>query len=89
MADDPNQPVILTTANSVGVAALIAAALEDRGVEVTTTGELTSGFRAEAPGVVRILVRQADLERAQEVWREIEAEFIHDDDEDDDKEADD
>ena len=83
MADDPNQPVVLTTAPIEAQAALIVAALRDRGVEAQATGGLTTGFRAEAPGVTRILVRQADLERARQVWREIKADFTGGDTESD------
>lgn len=75
MADDPNQPVVLTTVTTEAQAQLIVAALEERGVESETTGGFTAGFRAEAPGVVRVLVRQADLGRAQAAWREIEGDF--------------
>ncbi len=67
MADDPNRPVVLTTVPSEMRAAIIVAALSERGIEAQTVGELTSGFRAEAPGDVKILVRQVDLERAQAV----------------------
>jgi type III secretory pathway lipoprotein EscJ len=73
MADDPNQPVILTTRRTEAQAALIVAALRDRGVEAQATGGFTSSFRAEAPGDVRILVRRSDLERAREALRAIEA----------------
>jgi hypothetical protein len=73
MADDPNQPVILTTRRTETEAALIVAALKDRGVEAQATGGFTSGFRAEAPGDVRILVRRSDLEQARAALREIEA----------------
>ena len=75
MSDDPNRPVVLTTAPSEPQAALIVAALDERGVKAQTIGELTSGFRAEAPGDVRIVVRQADLERAQDALRAIEREL--------------
>ncbi len=73
MADDPNRPVILTTRRTETQAALIVAALKDRGVEAQATGGFTSSFRAEAPGDVRILVRQSDLEKARAALREIEA----------------
>jgi hypothetical protein len=73
MADDPNEPVVLTTRPSESLAALIVAALKDHGVEAQATGGFTSGFRTEVPGEVRVLVRQADLGRAQQALREIEA----------------
>ena len=75
MSDDPNRPVVLTTAPSEPQAALIVAALDKRGVKAQTTGELTSGFRVAAPGGVRVIVRQADLDRAQDALRAIEAQL--------------
>lgn len=78
MADDPNQLAVLTTVPTETHAALIIAALDERGVQAQTTGELTSAFRAEAPGGVRIVVRQADLERAREALRDIEARLTDD-----------
>jgi hypothetical protein len=47
-------------------AALIIAALKGQGIDAAAEGALTSAFRAEAPGGVRILVRQGDLDRAKE-----------------------
>lgn len=72
MADDPNRPVILTTRRTEPEAALVVGALKGRGVQAQATGGLTSVFRAEAPGEVRVLVRECDLKRAREVLREIE-----------------
>ncbi len=66
MADDPNQPVVLMWAPTETEAAIIVAALANHGVLAHATGALTSGFRAEAPGGVQILVRQDDLERARD-----------------------
>lgn len=74
MTDDPNQPVVLTTRPTEAQAALVAAALKERGIEARTTGEYTSGLLAAATGEVRILVRQSDLERARAVLRTIESE---------------
>jgi hypothetical protein len=73
VADDPNRPVILTTVPTEQEAALLAAALEGRGIKTQRTGDLTSGLRAEAPGEVRILVRQRDLAEAQAALRAIES----------------
>jgi hypothetical protein len=67
MAEDPNRPVVLTTVPTEVQAALIVAALCEQGIEAQTIGELTSAFRAEVPGGVSILVRQADLNRARVV----------------------
>ncbi|MHC5002688.1 MAG: putative signal transducing protein [Planctomycetota bacterium] len=71
MPEDPDQPVTLTTAGSEGEAAIIVAALEDSGFKAQMSGQLTSGFRAEAPGEVRVLVRRADLESAREALRQL------------------
>jgi hypothetical protein len=48
-------------------AAMIAGVLADHGIAVTTSGGYTSGFRAEAPGHVRVLVAQDDLAEACEL----------------------
>ncbi len=74
MSDDPNRVVVLTAAPTEAQGAMIVAALEAQGVQAQTTGALTSGFRAEAPGVVQVIVRYADLEQAQSVLRAIEKE---------------
>ena len=67
MPADPDRPVVLSSVPSEAQAVMIVAALEDRGIQARTQGELTSGFRAEAPGQVQVLVRLSDLERAREV----------------------
>ncbi len=72
MADDPLRPIVLTTAGTEGEAAAILAALGGRGIQARSIGALTSGFRAEAPGGVKVLVRQADYEQARAILREIE-----------------
>ena len=70
MADDPQQPVVVATARTEIEAAVIAAALDEAGIVAEVVGGLTSVYRAEAPGEVRILVHRTDLERAREVLRE-------------------
>lgn len=47
-------------------AAMIVSNLAAHGVDATTFGEFTAGFRAEAPGEVKVLVRRSDLQRARE-----------------------
>lgn len=66
---DPNAAVVLTQVSTEAEAAMIAAMLQGQGIDTQTSGELTSGFRAEAPGGVKILVRQSDLDRAREAMR--------------------
>ncbi len=74
MSDDPNRVVVLTAAPTEAQGAMIVAALEAQGVQAQTTGALTSGFRAEAPGGVQVIVRYADLEQAHSVLQAIEKE---------------
>jgi len=42
-------------------AVLMVQALEARGIQAYADGALTSGFRAEAPGEVKVIVRQSNL----------------------------
>lgn len=64
---DPNQPVMAAGAANEMIASLIIAKLAANDIEAHAEGALTSGFRAEVPGGVRVMVRQSDLERAQEI----------------------
>ena len=64
MTADPNSPQVLTTVANEVEAAAILTALGDYGVHALTTGSYTSGFRAEAPGAIQVIVRSSDLERA-------------------------
>ena len=48
-------------------ATLLADELKNQGIPAEASGTLTAGFRAEAPGAVKVLVRKADLARAQQV----------------------
>jgi len=72
MSTDPNATVVLTTVPLEAEAALLVAALADQGIEAMHVGELTTGFRAEAPGDVQILVRARDVDRAREILSDFE-----------------
>ena len=64
-------PVVLTERTTEWQATMLANALEAQGIVAKTTGGLTAGFRAEAPGMVQVLVRTQDLQRAKkflEAW---------------------
>ena len=74
MPDDPNRPVVLTSVPSEAQAVIIVAALDERGIQARTQGALTSAFRAEVPGEVQVLVRQADLDRARAIIEAIDTE---------------
>lgn len=68
---DPKDPVALTTCTSEFEAETIVAALDERDIHAQAAGSLTAGFRAEAPGVVTVLVRREDLDRARETLAQI------------------
>ena len=51
-------------------ATLLADVLRDQGVDAEVSGALTSEFRAEAPGLVRVIVPDTQVERAREVLAE-------------------
>jgi hypothetical protein len=67
-------PAVLTTAPDEARAAILVAALNAHGLEARAVGGLTSGFRAEVPGGVRVLVHQGDLAAAREVLAALESE---------------
>lgn len=52
-------------------ASMIATGLNERGIEARVVGGATAGFRAEAPGMVKVLVHADDLAEAQCVIKEI------------------
>jgi len=73
MAATSDNPVPLTSVPTESEAIMIVGALEAEGMQATTIGGLTSGYRAEAPGMVHVLVHPANLARAREILAEIEA----------------
>jgi len=56
-------------------ASVLVSVLQEEGIRAVATGGYTAGFRAEAPGVVRVLTFEADAERARDIISEIEAEI--------------
>ena len=68
MTTDPNRPELLTAVPNDIEAAAIVNALADRGIQATVTGSYTSGFRAQAPGWVSIVVRRMDLDLARKAF---------------------
>ncbi len=61
---------VLVSVPTESEAAVIVAALDERGIEATATGGFTSGFKAEAPGMVKVLVKSDDLETARQALAE-------------------
>lgn len=64
MAAQHDRLVTLTTAADELEGELIVALLNEHGIKATSTGGLTAQFRAEAPGVVEVLVMQDQLAAA-------------------------
>jgi hypothetical protein len=54
-------------------AAEIVNALADHGIKATAVGGFTSGFKADAPGDVQVLVRVGDFEEAKLALSEIQS----------------
>jgi hypothetical protein len=72
MSDDPNSPCeLLSVANEIEAGDLVTA-LAAYNIEASTVGGFTSGFKAEAPGTVQILVRRSDLGCAVSALAEIQ-----------------
>ncbi|MGE0757173.1 MAG: DUF2007 domain-containing protein [Pirellulaceae bacterium] len=69
-SSDPFSPQVLTVVPDEIQAAAIVALLESHGIKAQATGGFTAGFRAEAPGGVQVVVRQADLVSAREILDE-------------------
>lgn len=70
MADDPDSPVPVATAENEIEAGIIVSVLESEGIQARMVGELTSGFRTEAPTPVTILVRRKELKQAEAILEE-------------------
>ena len=58
---------VLTQVPNEIEATLIANELESEGIMSVLTGVNTASFQAEAPGMVSVMVRHADLERARQI----------------------
>ena len=74
MTSDPNNPeVLLSVANEIEAGAIVTA-LAECGIEAFAAGGYTSGFKAEAPGSIALLVKRAELDRAKRVLVELQEE---------------
>jgi hypothetical protein len=67
---ESDNPIVLTSLPSEPPAALLVGRLRNEGIRAEMSGMLTSGFRADAPGSVQILIRPEDAERARELLAE-------------------
>jgi hypothetical protein len=69
---DPNDLVVLRRVPDELSALLLVGDLESQGIPATVIGGLTAQLRAEAPGLVSVMVRRGDLARAEELLAENE-----------------
>ncbi|MFK7767636.1 MAG: DUF2007 domain-containing protein [Mariniblastus sp.] len=70
LPEDSSRPVKLETFNDNIQASLLVAWLEEYGVASTAVGSFVSGFQAESPGYVDVVVSEKDLIEAQDLLEE-------------------
>jgi len=75
MSHHPDRLEPLTSTPHEPQAAMIVSVLKERGIKAVAEGGLTSGFRAETVGEVRVMVWQEDLERARLALAQYQAEM--------------
>jgi hypothetical protein len=61
------EPVVVARPATEVEGAILRSALEGEGIPAWVVGGMTSGFRAEAPGRARLMVRAVDAARAREI----------------------
>jgi hypothetical protein len=71
MPSDPNSPDVLLSVSSEIEAAAIVTALAEYDIQAISVGGYTSGFKAEAPGVVAVVVKLAEFDCAKQALMEI------------------
>jgi len=52
-------------------ATLVVTRLAEQGIQAEAVGGYTAGFRAEAPGDIKILVRAGNMEKAQQILNDL------------------
>ena len=67
---DPRDTVVIARFPDELSALLLVGDLEAEGIPATVLGGLTAQLRAEAPGLVSVLVRRGDLVRAEQLLAE-------------------
>jgi Putative prokaryotic signal transducing protein len=77
MTFDPDSPTTIHSAVDAIEAAAVVAALEAEGIKATTTGSYTSGFQAEAPGEIQIVVQKSHADQARAILEQLEDEADH------------
>jgi len=79
--DDARLETVAERCNE-STALILVAVLKDAGIRAVATGGFTAGFKAEAPGVVKVQTFEADADRARQVIseiRELSADEFNDD----------
>ena len=66
-ANDPTAPKKLQTFNTDMEAEVMVSRLGESGIKATAVGGFVSGFIAEAPGYVDVVVTNQDFERAKKI----------------------
>ena len=64
-------PAVLASFPHELEASLLVNELQNRDINARMSGEMVSGFRAEAPGDVAVLVPIQDMQRAREILHEL------------------
>jgi hypothetical protein len=73
MVERKNQrTVVVAMVPTEPEAALIVGLLKNAGIRAQLLGELSSAFRADAPGEVKVIVLEEDAEKAFELLRQRE-----------------
>ncbi len=71
MTDDKSL-VVLATFPDEALAQMLVDALADADIEAVLEGGVTSGFRAEAPGMVNVLIDERESDNARSVFEDWE-----------------
>jgi len=70
---DDAKLVTVAKRSSEVAASILVSVLQDEGIKAIATGGFTAGFRAEAPGLVRVQTFESDAERARQIISELES----------------
>lgn len=81
--EDHSEPVTLAQYATEIQATFAANMLREAGIRCELVGGASSGFKAESPGYVRLLVSQNDASRARALLEDFQAEKAPDDANDD------
>jgi hypothetical protein len=76
MSNPNERTAVLTSVPSETEAAIVVAALEENGIRAETD-EYTSGLRAGAWNWVKIIVAEEDLQRAKQIFEQVQRENDH------------